>query len=34
MNMVDVILKKRSGQALSAEEIRAFARGAASQTRP
>lgn len=34
MNMVDVILKKRSGQALSAEEIRAFARGAADGSIP
>ena len=34
MNMVDVILKKRNGQALSEEEIRAFARGAAEGSIP
>ena len=34
MNMVDVILKKKAGQALSAEEIRAFARGAADGSIP
>lgn len=34
MNMVDVILKKKEGKALSAEEIRAFARGAADGSVP
>ena len=34
MNMVDVILKKKAGQALSQEEIRAFARGAADGSIP
>lgn len=34
MNMVDVILKKKAGQALSQEEIRAFARGAANGSIP
>ena len=34
MNMVDVILKKKAGQALSTEEIRAFARGAADGSVP
>ena len=34
MNMVDVILKKKAGQALSTEEIRAFARGAADGSIP
>lgn len=34
MNMVDVILKKKAGEALSAEEIRAFARGAADGSIP
>ena len=34
MNMVDVILKKRNGQALSEEEIRLFARGAADASIP
>ena len=34
MNMVDVILKKKEGKALSAEEIRAFARGAADGSIP
>ena len=30
MNMVDIILKKKAGEALSAEEIRFFAQGAAA----
>ena len=34
MNMVDVILKKKAGEALSPEEIRAFARGAADGSVP
>ena len=34
MNMVDVILKKKEGKALTAEEIRAFARGAADGSVP
>ena len=34
MNMVDVILKKKAGQALTHEEIRAFARGAADGSIP
>ena len=34
MNMVDVIQKKKAGQALSREEIRAFARGAADGSIP
>ncbi len=34
MNMVDVILKKKEGGALSTEEIRAFARGAADGSVP
>lgn len=34
MNMVDVILKKKEGKALSAEEICAFARGAADGSVP
>ena len=34
MNMVDVILKKKAGKALSTEEIRAFARGAADGSIP
>ena len=34
MNMVDVILKKKAGQALTQEEIRAFARGAADGSIP
>ncbi|MDO5377643.1 MAG: thymidine phosphorylase [Clostridia bacterium] len=34
MNMVDVILKKKAGGALSPEEIRAFARGAADGSIP
>ena len=34
MNMVDVILKKKEGKALSREEIRAFARGAADGSVP
>jgi len=34
MNMVDVILKKKEGKALSQEEIRAFARGAADGSVP
>ncbi|MGN0773926.1 MAG: thymidine phosphorylase, partial [Candidatus Ventricola sp.] len=34
MNMVDVILKKKAGGALSPEEIRAFARGAADGSVP
>ena len=34
MNMVDVILKKKEGKALSPEEIRAFARGAADGSVP
>ena len=34
MNMVDVILKKKEGRALSPEEIRAFARGAADGSVP
>ena len=34
MNMVDVILKKKAGQALSTQEIRAFARGAADGSVP
>jgi len=34
MNMVDVILKKKEGKALSLEEIRAFARGAADGSVP
>lgn len=34
MNMVDVILKKKEGRALSTEEIRAFARGAADGSVP
>lgn len=34
MNMVDVILRKKAGQALSHEEIRAFARGAADGSIP
>ena len=34
MNMVDVIQKKKAGQALSREEIRAFARGAADGSSP
>lgn len=34
MNMVDVILKKKAGMALSTEEIRAFARGAADGSIP
>ena len=34
MNMVDVILKKKAGQALTEEEIRAFARGAADGSIP
>ena len=34
MNMVDVILKKKAGQALTTEEIRAFARGAADGSIP
>ena len=34
MNMVDVILKKKEGKALSNEEIRAFARGAADGSVP
>ncbi|MBQ2990674.1 MAG: thymidine phosphorylase [Clostridia bacterium] len=34
MNMVDVILKKKQGMALSDEEIRAFARGAADGSVP
>ena len=34
MNMVDVILKKKAGQALSEKEIRAFARGAADGSIP
>ena len=34
MNMVDVILKKKEGKALAAEEIRAFARGAADGSIP
>ena len=34
MNMVDVILKKKAGKALSTEEIRAFARGAADGSVP
>ena len=34
MNMVDVILKKKEGKALSYEEIRAFARGAADGSVP
>ena len=34
MNMVEVILKKKAGQALSTEEIRAFARGAADGSVP
>ena len=34
MNMQDVILKKKAGQALSTEEIRAFARGAADGSIP
>ena len=34
MNMVDIILKKKAGEALSAEEIRFFAQGAAAGTIP
>jgi len=34
MNMVDVILKKKEGKALSSEEIRAFAHGAADGSVP
>lgn len=34
MNMVDVILKKKAGEALSPEEIRFFARGAADGSIP
>lgn len=34
MNFVDTILKKKAGQALTAEEIRAFARGAADGSIP
>lgn len=34
MNFVDVILKKKAGEALSPEEIRAFARGAADGSVP
>ena len=34
MNFVDTILKKKAGQALSQEEIRAFARGAADGSIP
>ena len=34
MNMIDLILKKKEGAALSAEEIRFFARGAADGTIP
>lgn len=34
MNMVDVILKKKAGETLGAEEIRAFARGAADGSIP
>ena len=34
MNMVDVILRKKAGQALTHEEIRAFARGAADGSIP
>lgn len=34
MNMVDVILKKKAGMALSPEEIRAFAQGAADGSVP
>ena len=34
MNMVDLILKKKAGEALSAEEIRFFAQGAAAGTIP
>lgn len=34
MNMVDVILKKKAGQSLTAEEIRAVARGAADGSIP
>ena len=34
MNMVDMILKKKAGEALSYEEIRAFARGAADGSIP
>ncbi len=34
MNMVDVILKKKSGQSLSPEEIRFFVRGAADASIP
>lgn len=34
MNMVDVILKKKAGKALTTEEIRAFARGAADGSIP
>lgn len=34
MNMVDNILKKKAGEALSAEEIRFFAQGAAAGTIP
>ena len=30
MNMVDLILKKKAGEALSTEEIRFFAQGAAA----
>ena len=34
MNMVDIILKKKAGEALSAEEIRFFEQGAAAGTIP
>ena len=34
MNMVDIILKKKAGEALNAEEIRFFAQGAAAGTIP
>ena len=34
MNMVDVILRKKAGEALTQEEIRAFARGAADGSIP